>query len=171
MQQVINRSGTLPFFLIAVCVVLNLLLFNPTQGRAGSFFLTEQEALELTLNEAEWNMPPIVTRGIPPGPVISISSPSLIDDKNPTLEGASPLNLMVTFKENSAPVDMKSLEVTAKKGFFSKSLTDRVKPFVHGNSLEASGLKVPEGKFRIEILIADIQGNQTSMEYRLVVKN
>ena len=170
-MQVNNRLGMGYLLYLPLSIAAGLLIFFAAESWAASFFLTEQEARELQLSDVEWDMPPIVTRGVPPGPVISISSPVLIDDKNPTLEGVSPLSLMVTFQENSAPVDMDSLEVTAKKGFFSKSLTDRVKPFVNGNSLEASGLKVPEGKFRIEILIADVQGNQTSMEYRLVVKN
>ncbi|MEN8190057.1 MAG: hypothetical protein ABFS19_09445 [Thermodesulfobacteriota bacterium] len=167
-----SRYSQLPSLLIYSLIVC-FLLFSPgvDKSSADTFFLTLDEARELSLTDAEWDMPPMLTRGVSLGPVIDFQSPVLSNDSNPTLEAASPLSLVVMFRENQAPVDMNSLEITAKKGFFSKSLTDRVKPFVEGTALKASGLKIPEGKFKIEVAITDVKGNQTSVEYRLVVKN
>jgi hypothetical protein len=79
------------------------------------------------------------------------------------------MNLLVEFVETSAPVDMKSLEVKAKKGLFSKSLTDKLKPYIKGAAIEANGLQVPEGRYLIEIYIADSNGTETTVTYGLEV--
>ena len=146
-----------------------MLLANDSLHGMESFFLSAEEAEQLHLSEAEWSMPPILSRGISKGPRIDVQLPIIKDESNPTLEAVSPLSMQVVFQENNGPVDMESLEVTAKKGFFSKSLTDRIKPFIEGTTLKTSGLKIPNGKFKIQISIADLQGNQTSSEYRLII--
>ncbi len=139
--------------------------------KQGSFFFSAEEAELLRLSETEWAMPIIETRGVSNGPRIDVLIPFIEDNSNPILKAISPLKLSIVFQENSYPVDMGSLEVVAKKGFFSKSLTDRVKPFVEGTTLKVSGLKIPSGKFKIQIVIADLQGNKTSSEYKLIIKD
>lgn len=103
------------------------------------------------------------------GPIIDFQAPTITNAENPTLETVSPLSLIILFQKNFAPVDMKSLKVLAKKGFFKKNLTERVQPYVQGTTLKVSGLDIPKGKFKIQIIIADVQGNQSSVEYRLLV--
>ncbi len=161
-------SGAL--FLIFSFTLLPVVLLANNLQQDGDFFLSVEEAEQLRLSEAEWSMPPIRTRGVSSGPIIVFQAPIIENESNPTLEAVSPLSLIVIFQENSAPVNMDSLEIVAKKGFFSKSLTERVKPYVEGTTLKASGLKIPNGKFKIQIIIADLQGNQTSSEYRLVIR-
>ncbi len=155
------------FFFIFVLFLSLLLLSNASL--AESFFLSAEEAVQLQLSDAEWAMPPIITRGSSTGPFIDFQAPPIKDPAHPTLETASPLSLIIFFQKNSAPVDMSSLEIIAKKGFFKKNLTERVKPYVQGTTLKALELEVPKGKFKIQIIIADIKGNQTSVEYRLLV--
>ena len=57
---------------------------------------------------------------------------------------------------------MDSLQVRARKGFFRKSLTRRLKPYMRGTSIQAYNLQLPEGRFRLEIDIADRDGEITS---------
>ena len=66
---------------------------------------------------------------------------------------------------------MGSLEIVAKKGFFSKKLTDLFKPYIRGTDIEAHGIKIPSGKFHLQFAVADVKGNQTVKAYRLLVKN
>jgi hypothetical protein len=89
---------------------------------------------------------------------------------HPTLETDSPTDIIVAFEALHAPVNMDSLQVRAKKGWFTKSLTDRLKPFVEGTRLAAKGVKIPRGKFWIEIAIADQQGAERVDAYRLTVR-
>jgi hypothetical protein len=87
-----------------------------------------------------------------------------------TILTGSPTDLRISFEPTRAPVDMESLEVRAKKAIFSVSLTDRLKPYLRGTNLEATGVNVPEGRFLIQIEIADKSGQKTVETYRLEVK-
>jgi hypothetical protein len=65
---------------------------------------------------------------------------------------------------------MQSLRVQARKGIFTKSLTETLQPYIRGTGIEATAVQVPEGRFAIQIDIADLQGRKTSETYRLEVK-
>ena len=132
--------------------------------------LTEQEAQALRLEEQEWLKPPTMYRSIQAGPIIKVQLPTLKDDSNPTIEAQTPLDLKISFEQKDAPVDMETLQVVARKGFFSQSLTNRVKKYVKGTVLEAKELDFPKGKFRIQVEIADVNGILTTAEYRLKIE-
>jgi len=157
------------FLLVSLLFVTCLL--HVTIATAENFLLFPGEATELQLTETEWNMPPITTRGAGFGPIINFKTPTPKNTDNPTLETTSPADLIILFQQNGAPVDMASLEITAKKGFLKRDLTERIRPYIQGTSVVATDLQVPKGKFKIQIIIADIKGNQTSTEYRLKVGN
>lgn len=65
---------------------------------------------------------------------------------------------------------MSSLEVVARKGIFSKSLTERLKPYVDGTSLNVKKAEIPAGRFLIQISIADLNGRATAQSYELLVQ-
>ena len=65
---------------------------------------------------------------------------------------------------------MESLDITARKGVFSVSLTPRLRPYIQGTMLEANSVSVPEGRFMIRIEIADRDGSKTQESYRLEVR-
>ena len=132
---------------------------------------TQEEVKKLHHSEMEWQEPLVKFRSRPPGPVIKIQSPSVRElSAGSTIQTNSPIDLIILFSKNQHPVNMNSLKVIAKKGFFSKSLTDLMKGYIRGNVLEAQGVKVPTGKFKIEVSIADRNGNRTIKTYRLLVR-
>jgi hypothetical protein len=137
--------------------------------------LTSEEAMQLRLTtadlEREIGSAPR-TRTISLGPRIVIQKPQVTGTAfpHPTLETESPTDIIVTFEALYAPVNMDSLQVKAKKGWFTKSLTDRLKPFVEGTRLAATGVKIPRGRFLIQIAIADQQGTERVETYQLTVK-
>jgi hypothetical protein len=129
---------------------------------------TDEEAAQLRLTAGDRF--PDIERGVSEGPRIVIRKPHVLADKgHRTIETASPTDLTVQFEENGAPVDMQTLEVTARKGFFSKSLTPVLKPFLRGTTLDASQLAVPSGSFMVEIAISDSLGHKTQDVYDLRV--
>jgi hypothetical protein len=137
--------------------------------KARVVLFTAEEATQLRLDDAEWKPLPRV-RSASNGPRIEVRSPALkVAGDGPILETATPANLVVAFQANESPVDMNSLEVTARKGFFSKSLTQMLKPYIHGTVLEVKDVAIPAGKFLIEIAIADKAGAKTVDTYRLQV--
>jgi hypothetical protein len=88
----------------------------------------------------------------------------------PVLETVTPTAFSMHFEESYAPVDMASLKVRAKKGIFTKSLTSLLAPHVRGADLQVERVEIPEGKFRIEIEIADVAGAKTVETYGLEVR-
>ncbi len=65
---------------------------------------------------------------------------------------------------------MSTLEVRAKKGLFSKSLTARLGPFVRETRLEARGIDVPTGRFLLEFRVADVNGAESVASVRVYVR-
>ena len=63
---------------------------------------------------------------------------------------------------------MKSLKVILLK-LWDIDLTDRVRSFIKGTDIEASGLKFPEGEHEIEIRIKDQEEMETSMVFKVKV--
>jgi hypothetical protein len=144
-----------------------------TEGIAkrGPALFSDREAAQLNLTDEQWRRLAPSLREFPVGPRIIIQHPAVQDQSaDPTIVTFSPVDLMIAFEENRAPVDMGSLQVIAKKGFFSKSLTGLLRPYIRGTFLEAKGVKVPSGRFRIRISIADQKGVKTEKEYRLRIK-
>jgi len=138
--------------------------------KADLVLLTPQEARELRLSDALWRPPPLL-RSLPRGPRVVVRRPGLTTTPDgPVIVTGSPTDLVISFEETGAPVDMGSLEVRAKKGFFSVSLTDRLKPYLRGATLEATAIKIPEGRFLIQVEIADRSGGRTVDTFRLEVK-
>lgn len=161
---------------LKVCFMLCIVLSGAMrlgQGQAEQpavFLLTPQEAEQLRFTEATWE-PIIRTRSLATGPYVVIQRPSMMDTTDgPLVKTASPTDFFINFEENQAPVDMGSLEIKAKKGIFSKSLTNRLKPYIKGTSLQAQHLNVPNGRFLIQVRISDTLGTETIETYRLQVQ-
>lgn len=157
--------------------VVGLVLWWPLDAGYGQSarqplqLLSTTDAHQLALTDQEWHQ---VRRsrsaGLTDGPHIVIEKPALKQSaEGPTIETTTPASLAISFEPNRAPVNMSSLEVTARKGFFSKSLTDLLKPYVKGTALQVQDVSIPEGKFRIEVAITDTGGAKTVETYRLQV--
>ncbi|MBF0481772.1 MAG: hypothetical protein HQK81_13570 [Desulfovibrionaceae bacterium] len=105
-----------------------------------------------------------------PGPIVAILAPEVKQTGKDRLIVAKPvLDLVVEIRENAAPVAMETLEIKGKKGFFSLSLTDKVRPFIRGSRIEARGLTIPEGKFALEVSVADVDGARTVEVFKIEV--
>ncbi len=143
--------------------------------------ITPQEAEELRLSlddlQSSASRPGTVRgprgteRPAPLGPRVVLRQPPVRETPDELIiETPSTTSLYVVFEENRAPVDMQTLEVRARKGIFSVSLTDRLKPHIHGTTLRAEAVTLPEGRFLVQIEIADVAGMRTAETYRLDVR-
>src|SRR5215471_3065859 len=96
--------------------------------------LTSDEAKQLRLTEQEWRQPQPRMRALSLGPRIVIQMPTVKDtEAGREITTVTPTELQVSFEESQAPVDMDSLEVRARKGIFSKSLTSLLRPYIQGS--------------------------------------
>jgi hypothetical protein len=130
---------------------------------------TPQEARQLHLTLREWQTV-AMPRVLPVGPQIVVRRPKVLPGDIPTIEAQSPTDLDVIFEPRDAAVVMDSLDVKARKGFFSKSLTGLLRPYIRGDSIEVSNVEIPAGRFILDISIADVDGNTTDETYRLEVR-
>lgn len=151
-------------------------LHSPDAYAESLELLTPEEANQLQLTDAELHkaLPPVIKhRSLSIGPKIDFKAP-------PTHEGPDGLTLVemhgnsplsIHFLQTLAEVDMNSLDVEAQKSLFSVSLTDRLKPYIHGNKLETKEIKIPAGQFNVVIRIADRVGTLTEKVYRFSVSD
>ncbi len=103
------------------------------------------------------------------GPRIVILEPEMGPDE--VLEVAEIADILVAFEPVQAPVDMRSLKITMRRGAFSKDMTSRVQPYVEGTVLRLSRRQMPEGKFRMRFEISDVEGRTSERTVRLRVKS
>ncbi len=132
--------------------------------------LSHQEAKQLRLTEDEWRQRTPRARAISFGPRIIIQVPQVREtDAGHTINTVTPTDLSIVFEENRSPVNMDSLEIQARKGLFSKSLTSLLRPYIQGTTLQVQGAEVSPGRFLLEITIADQNGARTVEAYHLEV--
>ncbi len=164
-------------------VFIALMFFSCSfmKGHSDNMLLSEEEAAELNLDQlpekARYgyvNRYFMVTRGnASNGPRIEIVRPSVtIAEAGPTIETQSPTEFFVSFEKSASgnPADMRTLKVIGKRCFFIKELTERLKPYIVGSKIKASNLKIPNGRFHLEVSIADTAGVETVEHYQLVVR-
>jgi hypothetical protein len=102
------------------------------------------------------------------GPLIRFLFPEL--GKQSEIVAGSPTDLTILFEGTSSEVDMSSLEVEISKGWFSFSITDKLSPYIEGSRISAQAVEIPSGNYKVEILVKDIEGNQTEATYLLSVR-
>lgn len=99
------------------------------------------------------------------GPVVSIVDPTPVGE---VYRSAAPVRLLVYLKSRVAPIDIDSLRVKGKRGFFSLNITDRMKPYMRQPSegenadyvIDANIPKLGAGHYVLTLSLADMQGNQ-----------
>jgi len=155
-------------FLLVICIfVFGTGAMTTAQNRLS--LLTPDEAARLRL-EPEDQVSERTLRGTV-GPRILVREPSVrYTPDGSVIETAPSTRFLIVFEPNGAPVDMDSLEIKARKGIFSMSLTPRLKPYIQGSSLSADSVSVPEGRFLIQIEILDTAGARAVETYRLEVR-
>ncbi len=96
------------------------------------------------------------------GPTIELVTP---EEGKPV---AAPVSVFIRFLPNQAPIDLASLKVVLLK-VVKIDLTDRLRPYVSEEGIRIDNGKVPSGKFRLRVTLADVQGHVTSGEGEIVV--
>lgn len=164
-----SAAGRICVLLVALSVGLGGAGGTANADRALSL-LTPGEAVQLRYGPEDALTSPRFRSG-PTGPRIVVQEPRVTRTHDGAVIETTPqTRLTIAFEQNFAPVDMESLEIKARKGIFAVSLTPRLKPYIKGTSLRAETVSVPEGRFMIQIEIADRSGSKTIETYRLEVR-
>ncbi len=160
-----------PKFLPIVCLVALALSVHPATALSAMSLLTPEDAEQLRITDLEWQEIPMHRSAFDNGPQIQFKDPKArTDESGIILETTSPTDMWISFEENLAPVDPATLEVKVCKKIFCRSLNDKLSEYLIGTDLKAKNIAIPKGNFHITIAIADQQGNKTSQDYLLKVK-
>jgi hypothetical protein len=74
-----------------------------------------------------------------------------------------PIHVSIRFTPRSEPVDLASLKVTLVK-FIAIDITDRIRPYVTPEGIQVNEAKIPPGKHRVRITLADKAGEFSMKE-------
>jgi hypothetical protein len=161
-----RRISRFPLALLICTIALG----GTASAQSRLFLLTPDEAARLRLSREDLVIQDPSVRGMG-GPRIFVRQPAVRQTSDgPVIETTPSTSFLIVFEANGSPVDMDSLEIKAKKGILSMSLTPRLKPFIEGTSLKADSVSVPEGRFMIQIEILDKAGARAIEKYRLDVQ-
>lgn len=165
MARMLRASG------LRLVILAGLIALGGTADAQGRLLLlSPDEAVRLRLGRDEGLVVGPTLRGAT-GPRILVQEPLVKQTANGAVIETTPAtSFLIVFEPNGSPVDMESLEIKAKKGILSMSLTPRLKPFIEGTSLKAGSVTVPEGRFLIQIEILDKSGAKAVEQYRLDVR-
>ena len=120
----------------------------------------------MTEGEAALAPAPLTRAPLPnDGPLIKIITPQQ------GAEVTSPFPVEVQFEPRAggAPPKMDTLKLTALK-IFEIDITDRVKPYVGESKLFVKEAKIPTGRHRLKLTIADAAGNLTAQILEVTVR-
>ncbi len=165
---------------------ITLFLFSNLSNADLTPFFTENEQEKLILTQEEWVLELgqhkkflTVTQDTQPycvkepgrteteasqGPIVSIIDPKPEGD---IYSSPIPVHLLVYLKSRIAPINIDTLRIKGKRGFFSLNITDRLKPFMRQphdgeNADYVIDAKIPQlgaGRYMFILSLADIQGH------------
>ena len=88
------------------------------------------------------------------------------------LDGAvvsSPAQILIRFLPKTVTIDLTTVKVTLLK-FIPIDLTDRLKPYISFDGIILKDAKVPPGRYRVRIALADAQGKTSAREMSFEVQ-
>ncbi len=121
------------------------------QAAAGDWLITPEEAAMAPAPLLKGVPIEVGREDISAGPVIDVVEP-LNGGRGPM-----PVQVLVKFAPLFGPVDLDSLKVVLVK-FIQIDITDRIRPFVTAEGISVKEAKIPPGKHRVRISLADQTG-------------
>ena len=138
--------------LLAIGSLLGLFcMASMGQAGAGDWLILPEEAAMAPAPEPGPGILEAGREDISAGPAIEVVEP-LNGGRLPM-----PIQVLVRFAPRSEPVDLASLKVTLIK-FISIDITDRIRPYVTAEGIQVPEAKIPSGKHRVRITLADRAG-------------
>jgi hypothetical protein len=138
---------TVLVFVGAAFVCIGFSAWGDEQG----WLVTPEEAA-MQLKDGEFIEPMAAKKG--PGPLIVVKSPKILKQLR------SPVDIHVVFEPGASgrPAAMKTLRVLLV-GFIPINITDRLRKYIDGHSLNLEQAELPTGKHRMRMRIKDVDGN------------
>ena len=138
-----------------------LVLWSPAGAITDEWLITPEETA-MQLRDGSYAEPVAAVEG--PGPEIVVKNPKMLQRLQ------SPIDIFIAFEpgKSGKPADMKTLKVTLI-GFIDFNITDRLREYIKGNSLDVEKAKLPSGEHRLRMRIKDVDGNPNERDVVVTV--
>ncbi len=149
-----------------VVFLFTMVLCIPLPAMAVDFELITVDEYQQALDAGDNPDHDLIAKSAPGGPAIKVVSPVA---SNGTL--VSPVDIEVQFESfGGANIDMSSLKIYYLM-FFKKDITERIleKAELDNDTLRASGAKLPSGKHKFLVEIADSKKRKGSQKFLVEV--
>ena len=153
------RKGIATALVVAIAVLLLVVCPSQAVGPLPFELITEDEA---KLSSAPEEEPSIELRTA--GPRIVIRSPT----DGGEYEGAVDVDVDFAPGPSGFPVKEDTLKVTYLK-IVPIDLTDKVRPYFQNDRLHVEGVKIPAGRHRLRMTIADVGGYVSMVSLSFIV--
>jgi hypothetical protein len=116
-------------------------------------------------NQFQTNLSIPIERKEPAGPIVEVKKP----EENKTYKNS--IDILVEILKNplGGNINMSSLKIIYLK-IFEIDITDRVRPYIKGEKIEASNIEFPSGEHSFKILVMDSEEKETSQHFAFVIQ-
>lgn len=149
--------------ILAAAIALYLGICPAAQAADRRWLITPDEATRIAGAPASSDaLPAAASEG--QGPQIVVMNPKALERLR------SPVDILIRFETGASgqPPDMKSLSVTLR-GWINIDITDRLREYLLGSSLEVHEAELPTGNHRIRLTLTDLAGNLSARDVTLIV--
>jgi hypothetical protein len=143
-------------------VMLSVVFLSLTAEAATDEWLIKPLESQMQVRVGSYAEPVAATEG--PGPAIVLRNPKVFKKLR------SPIDLFIAFEpgKSGKPADMETLKVTLI-GFIDINITNRLRKYIRGTSLDVEAAKLPSGKHHLRMRIKDVDGNPNERDIVVTV--
>jgi len=149
-------------FFSSLLIALPVLVLSLPAGAVSDDWLITPAEAALQIRDGNYAEQVAAVEG--PGPEIVLKNPKMLKKLR------SPIDIFIAFEpgQSGQPADMKTLKVTLI-GFININITDRLREYIKGTSLDVEEAKLPSGKHRLRMRIMDVAGNPNERDVVVTV--
>jgi len=143
-------------------VILSVVFLSLTAEAATDEWLITPLETQIQVWNGSYAEPVAATEG--PGPAIVLKSPKIFKKLR------SPIDIFIAFEpgKSGKPADMTTLKVTLI-GFININITDRLREYIRGTTLDVEEAELPSGQHRLRMQIKDVDGNLNERDVVVIV--
>ncbi|MCA9455480.1 MAG: hypothetical protein H6750_16170 [Nitrospiraceae bacterium] len=157
-NSIFQKSKFFPFLLLIIMVPSPNNTLAKIEIDQNGWLITPEEAAMAPLPEVSGDSPSQIEGDeLHLGPLIEVITPKEGD------QAEAPIEVNIKFSPQNEPVDITTLKVSVVK-FISIDITDRVRDYSSPQGIHVKEAKIPKGKHRVRISIADTGGMYSKKE-------
>lgn len=162
LEEVVMLKRPMAGLFAAAATVVILAGTSTVSGAEPKWLISPEEAAMVRPAAVDFKEPAAAVEG--PGPLIVVKNPKALQRVR------SPVDIFVSFEpgKSGQPPAMETLTVTLI-GLFDFDITDRVREYIKGTTLDVEQANLAKGRHRLRMAIEDIEGNPNERDVVVMV--